>query len=87
MVRELNSNNKIISIVNGEIVLEDKPTSLLWDNLRVYRNILLKESDYTQLPDFPEAKKVEWATYRQALRDIPQTYATPEEVIWPTKPA
>lgn len=86
LVRELNSNNKIISIVNGEIVLEDIPTSLLWDNLRAYRNILLKESDYTQLPDFPEAKKAEWATYRQALRDIPQTYATPEEVIWPTKP-
>lgn len=87
LVRELNSNNKVIVIVNDQIILQDKPTSLLWDNLRVYRNILLKESDYTQLPDFPPAKKTEWATYRQALRDIPQTYTTPEEVIWPTKPA
>lgn len=25
--------------------------------------------------------------YRQALRDIPQTYSNPEEVVWPQKPS
>ena len=39
------------------------------------RNGKLKDSDWTQLPDSPlsDSKKAEWATYRQALRDIPNT--------------
>ncbi|MGC3834992.1 phage tail assembly chaperone [Moritella viscosa] len=24
--------------------------------------------------------------YRQALRDIPQTFNNPDDVVWPTKP-
>lgn len=84
---EMNSNNKMIIVTNGIISLEEKPPIIpTWDMIRLTRNKLLQISDYTQLPDFPEAKKAEWATYRQVLRDIPQTYATPEEVIWPTKP-
>lgn len=36
-----------------------------------FRRFLLKDSDWTQLPDVPLSaeKKAEWATYRQALRD------------------
>lgn len=84
---EINSNNKSIIVTDGIIELQENiPPPLTWDIIRIQRNFLLQQSDYTQLPDFPEAKKAEWATYRQALRDIPQTYATPEEVIWPTKP-
>lgn len=84
---EMNSNNKSIVVIDGIINLEETiPPPLTWDVIRIQRNYLLQKSDYTQLPDFPAAKKTEWATYRQALRDIPQTYATPEEVIWPTEP-
>ncbi|MDE9381754.1 phage tail assembly chaperone [Vibrio alginolyticus] len=25
--------------------------------------------------------------YRQALRDIPQTFSNPEDVVWPQKPS
>ncbi|WP_102507984.1 phage tail assembly chaperone [Vibrio kanaloae] len=25
--------------------------------------------------------------YRKALRDIPQTYSNPEDVVWPQKPS
>ncbi|WP_299695640.1 phage tail assembly chaperone [uncultured Vibrio sp.] len=25
--------------------------------------------------------------YRQALRDVPQTYTNPEDVVWPQKPS
>ena len=39
------------------------------DIIRNKRNELLKESDWTQLPDVNISKE-EWATYRQALRDI-----------------
>lgn len=47
------------------------------ETVREVRNRLLQQSDWTQLPDSPltEAKRAEWATYRQALRDILQTYA------------
>ena len=27
-----------------------------------------------------------WATYRQALRDVPEQDGFPEEVTWPSKP-
>lgn len=87
LLNELNGNNKVVVIVNGEINLTERPPQTIdWNTIRLKRNSLLVQSDHTQLPDFPEAKKAEWATYRQALRDIPQTYATPEEVIWPTPP-
>jgi hypothetical protein len=61
------------------------------DNMRTVRNGLLQECDITQLADAPltDAKKAEWATYRQALRDMPITNAsatTYEEITWPEKP-
>jgi hypothetical protein len=55
-------------------------------DVRERRNMLLKLSDYTQTTDFPSGKKSEWASYRQALRDIPQTYSNASDVIWPTEP-
>lgn len=41
--------------------------------IRNRRDCLLKESDWTQLPDNPLtlAQREDWAIYRQALRDIP----------------
>lgn len=56
-----------------------------WMILRKSRNILLKESDWTQLSDSPAVKET-WAVYRQALRDITQTTTNPFDVIWPTPP-
>jgi hypothetical protein len=43
--------------------------------IRLKRNNLLSESDWTQFNDSPLSaeKKSEWATYRQALRDITNT--------------
>jgi len=53
--------------------------------IRSERNSLLKESDWTQLPD-ALVDQTAWATYRQELRDIPQQEGFPENVTWPTKP-
>jgi len=50
------------------------------------RNKLLELSDWTQLPDVPIAKKQEWATYRQALRDVPTQQGFPFNIEWPTRP-
>jgi len=61
--------------------------NLMWQNIRNQRNILLLESDWTQLSDSPlsDEKKVEWQTYRQELRDI-TSQQDPFNIIWPTKP-
>jgi len=50
------------------------------------RRILLLNSDWTQLPDVPQATKIAWVDYRQALRDITTKEGYPFNVIWPTKP-
>ena len=44
--------------------------------VRAKRDQLLKDSDWTMLMDTP-TDKAEWATYRQALRDLPQAVGFP----------
>lgn len=57
--------------------------------LRGQRSRLLASSDWTQSPDSPltDAKKTEWATYRQALRDLPANTTDPSNPTWPSKPS
>ena len=54
-------------------------------SMRDQRNQKLSDSDWTQLADSPE-NKAAWATYRQALRDVPTQAGFPWEVQWPTQP-
>ena len=56
-----------------------------WPLVRKKREILLAESDWTQLPDVPVKTKEAWATYRQALRDITEQ-PDPFNIVWPTPP-
>lgn len=53
--------------------------------VRNERNLLLAESDWTQLAD-ATVDKVSWAAYRQALRDLPSQAGFPHNVTWPNKP-
>jgi len=46
-------------------------------NIRATRNQLLNACDWTQAVDCTIAKKTEWATYRQALRDLPSGITEP----------
>ena len=90
---------------NGAIFSETQPYSwtqiqaqfttaefnLAIEDLRVTRNILLAQSDWTQFNDSPltDAKKTEWATYRTSLRNLTNGLTTVAEVravTWPTKP-
>jgi hypothetical protein len=50
------------------------------------RGLLLVQSDWTQLPDVPLETKTQWATYRQALRDITDQPGYPFNIVWPTPP-
>jgi hypothetical protein len=56
--------------------------------VRRERNAKLTECDWTQLNDTPldNPAKVEWTTYRQALRDITAQAGFPHNVVWPVKP-
>ena len=59
--------------------------------VRSERDNKLWLSDWTQVPDSPlsDTDKAEWATYRQALRDVPENYSSAtsiDDVVWPTKP-
>tara|TARA_Y100000004_G_scaffold31402_1_gene32847 strand:+ start:867 stop:1388 length:522 start_codon:yes stop_codon:yes gene_type:complete len=53
---------------------------------RDQRNRLLAASDWTQLAD-SSADASAWATYRQALRDLPTTDGWPHNITWPTEPS
>ena len=66
-----------------------EPPELTWADIKAQRKVLFSDCDWTQLADAPLTftEKEAWQDYRQLLRDIPQTYATPEEVIWPEEPA
>tara|TARA_R110000796_G_scaffold131618_1_gene247138 strand:- start:13 stop:468 length:456 start_codon:yes stop_codon:yes gene_type:complete len=50
------------------------------------RNLLLSNSDWTQVDDSP-VDKSSWATYRQALRDVPTQAGFPTDVTWPVEPS
>ena len=54
-------------------------------NVRQTRNDKLKETDWTQGKDIPDAVSQPWAVYRQALRDVPSQSGFPWDVQWPTK--
>lgn len=82
-----------LEVVNGSVVAKSQSDidaaniTEEWRKLRITRDDLLSASDWTQSPDSPltDAKKAEWRTYRQALRDITNT-SDPANVTWPSQP-
>ena len=60
-----------------------------WIILRNQRDALLMMSDRRMLWDSPltDEQKQQWATYRQALRDLPANTTDPANPTWPTKPS
>ena len=59
------------------------------EGIRTERNRLLYLCDWTQTSDavLSNAAKTAWLTYRQALRDLPSKYTTPETVVFPIVPS
>ena len=53
--------------------------------LRSWRNKQLADTDWTQLIDTPVDKSA-WATYRQALRDLPSSNSDPRKINLPIEP-
>ena len=65
--------------------IDPRTNETQWVVVRAERNKLLVASDWTQMPDAPDANKAAWATYRQALRDI-TVQADPFNIVWPVAP-
>ena len=75
-------------VVDGEAVAR---IDNILEILRLKRDTLLTESDWTQVNDSPlsDTKKAEWATYRQELRDLPSSHQSTtnfDDVVFPTQP-
>jgi hypothetical protein len=56
-----------------------------WEQIRLWRSGELSRTDWTQIADSP-ANKEAWATYRQALRDLPANFKLADDAVFPTRP-
>jgi len=87
---------KIVNNVRSELTAEEEAeidarreaADLDMNEVRGQRDGQLRGTDWTQLGDAALAGHTaeEWATYRQTLRDLPQTYSRVSEVVWPNVP-
>ena len=76
------------TVVNDQAQADADALERSWDRLRRERDSLLVSSDWTQYNDSPLADEVKtsWATYRQELRDLPDTTDDPADPTWPEVP-
>ena len=87
---------KIVNNVRSELTAEEEAeidarreaADLDMNEVRGQRDGQLRGTDWTQIGDAALAGHTaeEWATHRQALRDVPQTYSRVSEVVWPLDP-
>jgi len=59
----------------------DMDVNVTWDDIRKYRDDLLKGSDGAIAEDMPDSIKNSWKAYRQLLRDLPVALAEFEPFI------
>ena len=70
-----------------ELIFElDIPEEYRWERIRIWRDQLLKNSDYRMIQDVP-GDKTAWANYRQSLRDLPSSVDNPLDIIFPEQPS
>jgi hypothetical protein len=56
-----------------------------WKQIKLWRNAELTRTDWTMHTDAPTDKEA-WATYRQALRDLPAQGGSADEAEFPVAP-
>jgi len=83
-----NDNGATITAAEQEAAYVARIDAEAAKSVRADRDKRLAECDWTQLDDTPvgNAGKFAWASYRQALRDVPAQAGFPWNVTWPTKP-
>lgn len=79
-------------VLPGETAVDAIPesilTALLAVDKRAQRDALLAACDWTQGADsaLDAVTKAAWATYRQALRNVPAQSSFPDSINWPVQP-
>jgi hypothetical protein len=79
--------NQFNQYIQSNVYIETA-NQLSWEQVKQTRNMLLQQSDWTQLSDCPlsKAQKDKWNKYRKELRDITSNYKRPEDVTFPETP-
>lgn len=83
---------KDIGVVNGKWTqiwsVTVLPIDIAEKNVKDHRDQLLSETDWIVSKSYEQgiAVPLQWANYRQALRDITKQTGFPYQVIWPDKP-
>lgn len=80
--------DEIAALVVPEMETEE-PAKITMQDIRHTRNRLLTYSDWTRLDDaqISQETKDAYAAYRQQLRDLPQSFENPEEIVFPDPPS
>jgi hypothetical protein len=73
---------KFISALGNDDEVSDE---IFLARLRYWRDGELARTDWTQVADAP-VDEAAWATYRQALRDLPASNADPRKIDLPVAP-
>jgi hypothetical protein len=73
---------KFISNLSNDDLVSDE---IFLARMRYWRDTELTRTDWTQVEDAPVDKEA-WATYRQALRDLPASNANPRLIELPVAP-
>ncbi|MCX7204730.1 MAG: phage tail assembly chaperone [Proteobacteria bacterium] len=63
-------------------------TQSLMEELRLRRDKLLLDSDWTQMPDvaLSDIQKTVWRKYRTDLRNLPESLLNTHKIEWPIAP-
>ncbi len=88
---ELPSGSQGYHRVSGSLVVVDADQEAAdalaakWAGVRAQRDALLASSDWMANSDVIMTDA--WTTYRQALRNLPESKSDPDEIIFPTEPS
>jgi hypothetical protein len=66
------------------------PPQVTWDDVRKMRNDMLHHAEQLYKFDFPEELLKQFQDYKQALRDLPETYKDLKDlhlIEWPQEPS
>jgi hypothetical protein len=74
---------KFISNFSNDELVSDE---IFLARLRYWRDTELARTDWTQVADAP-VNKTAWATFRQALRDLPASNTDPRKIELPSAPS
>ena len=85
----INLETEMAVVKEGKIEkIPRPPRQITWDEIISQRNNLLRNSDWTDLPNnnLSEEDREAAQVYRQALRDLPDTVNDPSEIVFPERP-